>query len=128
MSEPVKVSTTRERLLEAMRETGKKQTDLARETGLNKSIISRCVKGSVEPSQLTIMRLARALDVQEMWLWGYDTPKERTIEQKKSDQQTKLTMRMRKDDMFAECTALLDKLDDADLRNIHRILSAIVDK
>ena len=37
--EVTRVATTKERLEEAMKETGKKQADLVRETGLNKSII-----------------------------------------------------------------------------------------
>ena len=66
MAELTKAATTQERLREAMAEAGKKQTDLAKETGLNKSIISRCVNGLVEPDQKTVLKLARALDVSEM--------------------------------------------------------------
>ena len=71
------VSTAADRIQQAMNETGKKQADLAEATGLNKSTISRYLSGQVEPKQKAIMTLAQALDVSEMWLWGYDVPKER---------------------------------------------------
>ena len=84
MNDLNRVSTTMERLAEVMQETGKKQADLVRDTGLNKSIISRCVSGKTEPGNQTIMLLAKALNVSEMWLWGYDVPKERVAPPKEN--------------------------------------------
>lgn len=81
MSKLNRVSTTKDRLALAMRLSGKKQADIASETGLNKSIVSRCVAGKVEPGNKTIFQLARALNVSELWLWGYDVPMERNYEQ-----------------------------------------------
>lgn len=57
--------------------TGKKQADLVRETGLNRGTISRYLSGEYEPKQAAIKKLAAALGVAEMWLWGYDVPMER---------------------------------------------------
>ena len=48
------VATTAERLREAMSEAGKKQIDLANETGLPKSAISRYLSGEYEPKQKAI--------------------------------------------------------------------------
>ena len=76
-------ATTAERLREAMAEAGKKQIDLANETGLQRSAISRYLSGEYEPKQKAINKLAVALNVSEMWLWGFDVPKQRTAEQKK---------------------------------------------
>ena len=75
-------STTPERLREAMAVADKKQADLARETGLDKGAISSYLSGRYEPKSKAIAALARALDVSEMWLWGYNVPKERSAEQK----------------------------------------------
>ena len=58
-----RAAVTRDRIAQAMKDTGKKQVDLVRETGLNKSIISRCLSGKTEPKSGTIALLARALDV-----------------------------------------------------------------
>ena len=78
-----RVSTTAERLKEAMRIRNMKQADLARATGLAKGGISNYVTGRYEPKSDIISKLAKALGVSEMWLWGYDVPMER---QKKSPQ------------------------------------------
>lgn len=72
-----KISTTRDRLQEAMARAGKRQTDLVRETGLNRGTISRYLSGEVEPKSDAVNKLAASLNCSEMWLWGYDVPMER---------------------------------------------------
>ena len=74
-----KNSSTSERLQEAMRSARMKQADLARATGLSKGGISNYVTGRYEPKSDIISKLAKALNVSEMWLWGYDVPKERAV-------------------------------------------------
>lgn len=54
-----------------------KQADLARATGLSKGGISNYVTGRYEPKSDIISKLAKALNCSEMWLWGYDVPRER---------------------------------------------------
>ena len=73
----VKTSSTSERLQEAMRISNMKQADLARATGLSKGGISNYVTGRYEPKSDIVSKLAKALGVSEMWLWGYDVPMER---------------------------------------------------
>ena len=65
------------RLKEAMLNAGKTQADLVRETGLSKSTLSRYLSGQFEPKQIAVNKLAVALNVAEMWLWGCDVPMER---------------------------------------------------
>lgn len=72
-----RISTIRERLIEAMARANKKQVDLVRETGLNRGTISRYISGEVEPKSNAIYKLARSLSVSEAWLIGYDVPMER---------------------------------------------------
>ena len=72
-----RISSTPIRLREAMNATGKKQVDLVRETGIDKGSISNYLSGRYEPKQEAIYKLALALNVSEMWLWGYDVPSER---------------------------------------------------
>lgn len=102
-----RLATTKVRLEEAMREAGKKQIDLVNETGLNRSIISRCVSGKTEPGNQTIMKLARALNVSEMWLWGYDVPKTRTSTQKINDEIADLVIAFQSDPEFLEVVSVL---------------------
>ena len=68
---------TCDRLKEAMRTSNIKQADLARLTGISKGGISNYVTGRYEPKSDIISKLATALNVSEMWLWGYDVPMER---------------------------------------------------
>ena len=68
---------TSDRLKEAMRTSNIKQAELARLTNLSKGGISNYVTGRYEPKSDIISKLAAALNVSEMWLWGYDVPMER---------------------------------------------------
>ena len=54
-----------------------KQADLVNMTGIGKSSISTYLSGDYEPKQKNLYRLAKALDVNESWLMGYDVPMER---------------------------------------------------
>jgi transcriptional regulator with XRE-family HTH domain len=54
-----------------------KQTDLCARTGIPKSAMSQYVNGSFEPKQDRIFLMAKALDVSEAWLMGYDVPMEK---------------------------------------------------
>lgn len=60
-----------------MRIANMKQTDLARATGLGKGGISNYVIGRYEPKSNIISILAEALNVDPVWLMGYDVPMER---------------------------------------------------
>lgn len=82
-------STTSNRLKEAMEASQMKQADLARATGLSKGGISNYVIGRYEPKSDIISKLSKALNCSEMWLMGYDVPKERR--QEESPDKLKLT-------------------------------------
>jgi transcriptional regulator with XRE-family HTH domain len=110
MEKLTRTGSTKERLAEAMQEAGKKQADLVRDTGLNKSIISRCVSGTTEPGNQTIMKLAQALNVSELWLWGYDVPKTRTIGQKKNDALADIVVKLRSDSEFFDLVSMMAEL------------------
>ena len=123
-----RTATTMERMTIAMQMAGKRQADLSDETGLNKSTISRYISGGCEPKADAISKLASALGVSEMWLWGYDVPMERTEMQKKNDQLVKLVTRLRKDERFAEAVKMLDEVSADQFDSIVQILSAFTQK
>ena len=115
-----RISTTPERLREAMNATGKKQVDLVRATGIDKGSISNYLSGRYEPKQEAIYKLAIALNVSEMWLWGYDVPAERHEEpakkEKKNDAIADIVVKLRTDDKFLQAVKKIydfdsDKLD-----------------
>jgi repressor LexA len=125
MKEYERIALTKDRLKEAMQAVGKKQADLVRETGLNRGTISRYLSGEVEPRQDATYKLAAALGVNEMWLWGYSVPMERRVEAKKNDQLTELIVRMRRDTEFFEAVSDLSELQPADFASIKQLLAAL---
>lgn len=60
------------RIKEALRMRDMIQADLAEKTGIHKSAISSYVNGKYEPKQQAIYLMAKALNVSEAWLMGYD--------------------------------------------------------
>lgn len=123
-----KVASTATRLREAMTAAGKKQADLMRETGLDRSSISNYLSGRYEPKQIAIAKMAAALGVSEMWLWGYDVPMERTPEQKKNDDLVKVIALLRKDPELFDIVNMLSKLPAEDKASVKRIIAALGQK
>lgn len=71
------MNTIANRLKQALEMRNMKQADLVSMTGIGKSSISTYLSGDYEPKQKNLYRLAKALDVNESWLMGYDVPMER---------------------------------------------------
>ena len=72
-----KVESCAKRLAFALSMRNMKQTDLCSSTGIPKSAISQYIKGSFEPKQDRIFLMAKALNVSEAWLMGYEVPMEK---------------------------------------------------
>ena len=123
-----RVAGSAERLREAMANAGVNQTDLAESTGLSNSSISRYLSGQMEPKPKAIALLARALNVTEMWLWGYAVPQERPLEQKKNDDRAIVIARLRSDPDFNDLVTQLDKLPAAEYASIKQLVLALVKK
>ena len=104
-----RISTTADRIREAMTNAGAKQVDIVRATGIDKGALSHYLKGRYEPKQDVIYKIAKYLDVSEMWLWGYDCPMERPKEQKNIDIMDDIVKRMRSDEEFL---SIVEKLNE----------------
>ena len=63
------------RIKEAMDRLDMKPTDLVRITGIPKGTMSQYLSGKYEPSQPRTELIAKALNVDEAWLMGYDVEK-----------------------------------------------------
>ena len=70
----------KERIKKGMALRGMTASELAKKSGVNKGLISKYLKGTVEPKQSTIYELARALRVSPAWLIGYDVSNEEIID------------------------------------------------
>ena len=82
------MNTIANRLKQALEMRNMKQADLVNMTGIGKSSISTYLSGDYEPKQKNLYRLAKALDVNEAWLMGYDVPMERTSDPSSSQAST----------------------------------------
>jgi len=74
----LKNDTFASRLAIALRDKNIKPVDLANKTGVDKSSISHYLSSKYEPKNDKLLKIAEVLDVNELWLMGYDVPKERT--------------------------------------------------
>ena len=65
---------------------GMRQYELCEKTGIPKSAISQYISGAFEPKQDRVFLIAQALNVDPVWLMGYDVPMEAKTESiKKND-------------------------------------------
>ncbi|EOU1501589.1 helix-turn-helix domain-containing protein, partial [Clostridium perfringens] len=67
-----------ERIKEGLALREMKQADLVNISGISKGALSSYISGTYEPKQRNIYKIAKALNVNEAWLMGYDVPLERT--------------------------------------------------
>lgn len=104
----------------------KKQIDIVRETGIDKGALSSYLKGKYEPKQDVIYKLAKALDVSEMWLWGYDCPMKRLETQKNNDAMTDIVVRLRTDSEFASLIKGINQLNPEQLASIKQVVDAFL--
>ena len=85
-----KVDSCGKRIAEALIIKGMRQADLCKIAKVPKSSLSLYLSGAYEPKQDRIYDMAKALNVSEAWLMGYDVPMERQ-NQKNSPEEPKLT-------------------------------------
>jgi transcriptional regulator with XRE-family HTH domain len=71
----MKNSITAQRLKEALNTCRMKQEELANASGVSKASISQYINGSHSPSNISSGKLASVLQVNPLWLMGFDVPK-----------------------------------------------------
>lgn len=85
-----KVDSCGKRIAQALIIKGMRQADLCKIAGVPKSSLSLYLSGAYDPKQDRVYDMAKALNVSEAWLMGYDVPMER-IEEKKPPEEPKLS-------------------------------------
>ena len=70
------IDTFQNRLQKAMNIRNMKQVDLVEKTGLDKTLLSKYLSGISNARQDKLTALAEALQVNEIWLMGYNIPME----------------------------------------------------
>lgn len=119
-----KIAELKDRLKEAIEAAGMRPIELSEKTNIPKSMLSYYLSGKTQPKADRLHIIAKALDVSEAWLLGFDVPKSRGDNQKKNDQLAKLIVRMRTDEDFYETVAALSKLTESQYRGIQQLISA----
>ena len=103
------------RIREALNLRGMKQVELVEKTGLGKSAISQYCSGRYIPKQNATYLIAKALDVSEAWLMGYDVPIDRV-------ESIKTTVTREEKDILD----LVSKLDAEDKQNLKNYINGVL--
>lgn len=98
------------RIREALSVRNMKQVELAEKSGIPKGTINNWLNQRYQPKQKSLMKLAKVLDVSEMWLAGYDVPMERPQVQIKNDELVQLIFEIKENedlkDLFTSICSL----------------------
>lgn len=108
-------NTRENRIREALKIRNMKQVELVEKTGIKKSSINNWLAQRWQPKQNAIMLMARALEVSELWLAGYDVPMERPVEQIKADELVLLIHRLRNNEELKALCMSLSNLNEAQI-------------
>ena len=83
-----RVESCSNRISQALSIRGIKQAELCKRAKIPKSSLSIYISGAYEPKQDRLYDMAKVLDVDPVWLMGYDVPMER---QKKTPAEQELS-------------------------------------
>jgi transcriptional regulator with XRE-family HTH domain len=103
------------RIAEALSLRDMKAVELSEKTGISKSSLSSYISNRWQPKQEALYKMARALEVSEMWLAGYEVPKERPVEQVRADELAQIVHRLRKDKNMKDLVVSICKLSSDQL-------------
>lgn len=81
------IDTFQNRLKTAMQIRNIKQIDLVEKTGIDKTLLNKYLAGISGARQQKLTLLADALNVNEVWLMGYDVPMERNFDNNIQDKE-----------------------------------------
>ena len=75
----MKHELTARRLNEALQNAGITAQELSRRSGVNKASISQYRNGTHAPSNISAGKMAEVLNVNPLWLMGFDTPEKQDM-------------------------------------------------
>lgn len=104
------VATFGERLKEIMKIRNVRAVDITNHCGIAASQVSHYLKDDYSPKQPTIIKLARYLRVNEVWLIGYDCDMERYTQTY--------------DGTMKEINEMLEVLDNEDLERVRNFIKS----
>lgn len=113
----------KDRLKKALDYKGVKPIDVCEKTGIPKSAMSYYLSGRSEPKANRLYVIAKALDVSEAWLLGYDVPIDRSEDQRENDALAELSERIKKDREFRRLIVQISRLNPQQVDGIKNLLS-----
>lgn len=119
-----RIDTLANRLQVAITDMGLKQVDLSAMTSVSKASLSHYISGRCEPRPEVTNRIARALDVSDDWLLGYDCPMMRTDSQKMDDDINDIVTKLQNDPDYLLAAKLLYNIDGIKINGINQMLKA----
>ena len=114
------------RIEEALRLRGIKQVELMEKTGISKSSINHWIKQRYQPKQEPLYKMAKVLDVSELWLAGYNVPMERAPEQIKADKLATLIHQLRGNDNLIRLMTYAVKLTDKQIIIVESMIKELI--
>lgn len=114
------------RIQKALNLRNMKAAELSERTGVSKSSLSHYIKQNWQPKQKALSLMARALEVSEMWLAGYDVPMERPVEQTKMDSLGQVINVIRKDERLTNLVINLSRLNEVQLSTVESMVNELV--
>lgn len=97
----MKNELTAKRLQLALANANMNQQELADKSGVSKSSISQYINGSHAPGNISAEKISSVLNVEKLWLMGFDVEMEST-EYGASDEYTRITAKIGKHDKRAQ--------------------------
>lgn len=116
----------KDRLKIAMDRSDMKAVDLCEKTGIPKSAVSYYMAGKSEPKSDRLYVIAKALDVSEAWLLGYDVDMARSVEQKELDEIAQVNDRMQKEKDFRQLIIKINHLKPEQFDIIQKLLDQLL--
>ena len=113
------------RIREALRIRNMKQVELCEKAKIKKSSLNNWLRQRWQPKQEPLMKMARVLDVSEMWLAGYDVPMQRPVEQIKNDELTQLIFEIKEDEELKDLFSSICSLSDDQRSTIKSMVSEL---
>ena len=110
------------RIAQALELRNMKQIELSEKTDIPRGTINNWMNQRYQPKATPLAKMAKALDVSELWLAGYDIPMERPMEQVKADKIVELANILRSNDKLLQITSQLSTLTDTQLDYVSNLI------
>lgn len=119
----MEVLTRQNRIFEALELRGMKQIELAERTGIARGTINNWAKQKYQPKATPLHKMAKVLEVSELWLAGYPVPMERPAEQVKGEKIAAISDDLKNNDRLLDLMSKIKSLTDSQLDSVENLVN-----